>query len=106
MDFASLVEMLRNPGDDGLPDTIYDDLHGAYNDAVSAGDARVSELQGSIQEREAEISRLKSANYDLLMASRADTGGDGGGDGGDGDGGASDDEVDASEKLRTDDLFE
>jgi|SRR5690625_1669904 len=64
-----LLEQLRNPGDDGAPDTIYDDIAGAYNEALEIRDAKIAELSETAQARESEISALKSANYDLLMAS-------------------------------------
>jgi hypothetical protein len=42
MDFNELVALLRNPGDDGLPETIYDDLTSSYNLAVEGGAASLS----------------------------------------------------------------
>lgn len=64
-----LLEQLRNPGDDGPPDTIYDDIAGTYTSDLEIRDAKISELSEIAQSREAEISQLKSANYDLIMAS-------------------------------------
>lgn len=81
-----LLEQLRNPGEDGVPDSIYDDIAGAYNEALEIRDAKINELSSAAQEHEAQISALKSANYDLLMASGApsdDEGDDGGDDDGD-----------------------
>ena len=67
-DFNELLSALRNPGDDGLGETIYDDLNAAYNDRVSAGDAKVAELSTANETSAAEIARLKAHNYDLLAS--------------------------------------
>lgn len=65
-EFEELLSKLRNPGDDGPGETIYDDLNAAYNNRVSAGDAKVSELSTVNETSQAEIARLKAHNYDLL----------------------------------------
>ena len=65
-DFEELLSKLRNPGDDGPGETIYDDLNAAYNDRVSAGDAKVAELSAAGETANAEVARLKAHNYDLL----------------------------------------
>jgi len=91
--FQELLELLRNPGEDGtLPDTIYDDLTATYSEThdraegalAKAGEyeSAIAEYDGKIQAYESEISRLKAMNYDLLMASGVESGGDddGGGD--------------------------
>jgi len=67
-DFEELLSKLRNPGDDGPGETIYDDLNAAYNDRVSAGDAKVNELSTANETSQAEIARLKAHNYDLLSS--------------------------------------
>lgn len=69
MDFTELVAMLQNPGEDGLPDSIYDDLAASYNGLAEGSASKVAELTASLQDRESEISRLKSMNYDLLISS-------------------------------------
>lgn len=66
--FDELLSKLRNPGDDGPGETIYDDLNAAYNDRVSAGDAKVNELSTANETSQAEIARLKAHNYDLLAS--------------------------------------
>lgn len=99
MDFAELIEMLRNPGEDGIPETIYDDLANTYNHALETRDAKISEIEEINRERESEISRLKSMNYDLMMASAVNE--DDGESGGDEDNSADDDEPSG-----IDDLFE
>lgn len=67
-DFEELLSKLRNPGEDGPGETIYDDLNAAYNDRVSAGDAKVNELSTVNETSAAEIARLKAHNYDLLAS--------------------------------------
>ena len=65
-DFDELLNKLRNPGEDGPGETIYDDLNAAYNDRVGAGDAKVTELSNAKAELEAEKLRLMARNYELL----------------------------------------
>jgi hypothetical protein len=68
MDFATLIEMLRNPPEGGVPDTIYDDLSSSYNDVLSGASAKATEADTLVQSLNAEISRLKAMNFDLLTA--------------------------------------
>lgn len=68
MDFNELVALLRNPGDDGLPETIYDDLTSSYNLAVEGGAASLSASEAEVASLREEVSRLKALNFDLLMA--------------------------------------
>ncbi len=65
-DFHELVNRLRNPGDEELPDTIFDDLTTTYDTAFEGWNGVVSEKDADIQRLTGEVSRLKSANYDLL----------------------------------------
>lgn len=67
-----LIELLKNPTDDGVPASIYDDLTGLYGNVVSGSEAKVSELSAIIQGYESEISKLKAMNYDLLVSSAGD----------------------------------
>ena len=96
--FQELLELLKNPGEDGtIPDTIYDDLTATYTEThdraegafakVAEHESAISEYDAKIQAYESEISRLKAMNYDLLMASGVESGGDddGGGDDSDDD---------------------
>jgi hypothetical protein len=72
MTFDDLMALLRDPGEDGLPETIYDDLSSSYNSVVESGAAALSEQSATndaaTAELVAEIARLKALNFDLLMA--------------------------------------
>ena len=68
MDFEALMESLRNPGEDGPGETIYDDLGAAYNDRVGAGDAKVSELTAALEESNGKLQKVMAHNYELLTA--------------------------------------
>lgn len=74
MGFHELIAQVREPGDDGLPASIYDDLTAEYDGLAEASAAKVNEISQRVQAYESEISRLKSTNYDLLMASAGDNG--------------------------------
>lgn len=65
MAFNDNLERLRNPGEDGLPETIYDDLLADYTHDTSTRDAKIAELSESHAASLAEVERLKAANYDL-----------------------------------------
>ncbi len=65
-DFHELVNRLRNPGDDGVPDTIFDDLTVTYDTAFEGWTGTVQQKDEDISRLNGEVSRLKSANYDLL----------------------------------------
>lgn len=68
MDFEELLNSLRNPGEDGVPDTIYDDLSASYTESTSTRDAKIGESETALAAALAEIQRVKAMNYDLLMA--------------------------------------
>lgn len=76
MRFQEIIAQIREQGDDPLPPGIYDDLTAEYTGLSEASTAKVQELQSQVQNYESEISRLKSKNYDLLMSSAGDSGGD------------------------------
>lgn len=73
MDFNELVALLREPGEDGLPESIYDDLTSSYNLAVEGGASRLAESEAAAAELVAEVARLKALNFDLLMAAGGET---------------------------------
>ena len=66
--FEELMEELRNPGENGPGETIYDDLNAAYNDRISAADAKVTELSTNYEKAQQELTRTKAHNYELLTA--------------------------------------
>lgn len=81
MDFEGLLQSLINPGEEGAPETIYDDLRAAYNtvkDKADSAGAKISELTDSNSALSKTVDGLKSKNYDLLEAIGA--GGDNAGD--------------------------
>lgn len=75
MTFEEMLEQLRNPGEQGIPADFADQLHAAYQNDISVRDAAVKDRETKIQESidaqaryDAEITRLKAVNYDLLIA--------------------------------------
>ena len=69
MDIESLIAMMRNSGEDGIPETIYDDLSASYTELGSTSGAKVAEHEATIAQLSAELSAAKAHNYDLLMQS-------------------------------------
>lgn len=68
MDFEQMLELLRNPTDDvEVPVTIYDDIAGAYRTSMESSTASLAEKDAMINSLNAEISRLKTVNYDKLV---------------------------------------
>ena len=65
-DFHELVNRLRNPGDEEVPDTIFDDLTTTYDTAFEGWNSTVLSKDEEISRLTGEVSRLKSSNYDLL----------------------------------------
>ena len=55
MEFDELMALLLNPGEDGFPDTIYDDLSNHYHGSVAA----LTEKDEKIKALEAECSELR-----------------------------------------------
>lgn len=94
-DFNDLLNELRNPSEDGPPETIYDDIAGAYNHAIETRDAKITESEQRIKDSESEISKLKSANYDLMMASSVEE-----------DSGSEDSETDEAPAEGIEELFD
>lgn len=69
------MEILRNPGETGIPADFAEQLETAYQDDISIRDAAVKDREQKIAdvekarlERDAEVTRLKAVNYDLLIA--------------------------------------
>jgi hypothetical protein len=69
-DIEELLGQLQNPGDDGVPDTIYDDIRAAHTGALEAtqstAQAKIDELVAAHEATQAEVNRLKAANWDLF----------------------------------------
>jgi hypothetical protein len=66
-DFESLLEQMRNPGDGGVPDTIYDDLSAAYQEAVNTREAKISQLTASNEELSTNLTASQAANWELYQ---------------------------------------
>lgn len=71
MGFNELIGALREPPEEGNPASIYDDLSHEYAAISEGANAKVTGLESALMDKESEISRLKSVNYDLLMSSAA-----------------------------------
>lgn len=75
-------------------------LEVSHADALSGADARIQETTGKLADKDSEITRLKTVNYDLLMASKGDTDTDSNRSGsGANDGGSSDDQPTGTASL-------
>lgn len=103
MDFAEMLELLRNPPESGVPENIFDELASNVlgreqrdRDALEGAQARIAELESSQATLAADLQRVKATNFDLLMSSGAKGGDDS----------ANDESGDNDKPLTTDDLFE
>ena len=71
MRFNELVETLRSPGEEGPDPSIYDDLVAEYAATVEAregAEAKIAELSSQYEAANAEVARLKAANWDLASS--------------------------------------
>lgn len=62
MSFDELIELLRNPGTDGIQASVYDDLQSLHDKTlseISGFEGVVAEKDARIKELEAEVSALK-----------------------------------------------
>jgi len=73
MTFEEMLAQLRDAGEDGPPDTIYDDLTNLHTSEVSESQqaladalAHAAEQDGVIQQLQGEIANLQGQNGDLL----------------------------------------
>lgn len=71
MDFEELLSKLQNPGDDGLPETIYDDLRASHTGIVESSTAALSERDASIADLTSQVESLKAKNWDLYTQVQA-----------------------------------
>lgn len=67
MDFEQLLAMLRNPGEDGIPDTIYDDLSASYTEGTSTANAAATTANNRVAELELALLQAKADNWDLTQ---------------------------------------
>jgi hypothetical protein len=67
MGFEELIAMMRNPGEEGIPETIYDDLSASYTELSSTSSAALEQANGTVAQLQAELTAAKAHNYDLLM---------------------------------------
>jgi len=58
MDFRELLAMLREPPEDGLPDTVYDDIDASYTEVENNHTAALAERDSAIAEREGGTTRI------------------------------------------------
>ena len=69
MDFEALINAVQNPGEGGVPPTIYDDIRATYQgvqDQFSSAQAKIGELTESNTTLAEQLNAMKAANYDLL----------------------------------------
>lgn len=71
MDFEELIAALQNPGEGGLPDTIYDDLRTAHTTALDGAGTRLAEAEAARDAALAEVERVKAKNWDLYQQVQA-----------------------------------
>lgn len=113
MDFEALINAVQNPGEGGVPPTIYDDIRATYQgvrDQFSSAQAKIGELTESNNTLADQLNAMKAANYDLLTQVNAQSapekGDSGGGDSSEGsDDGENEDDgsIDAFFNKRDDD---
>lgn len=97
MDFEALINAVQNPGEGGVPPTIYDDIRSTYQgvqDQFSSAQAKIGELTESNNTLAEQLNAMKAANYDLLTQVNAQSAPEKSEDNGGGDPDDSDDEED------------
>ena len=71
-DFDEVLAQIReHKGEEPLPATMYETLaqeHQALRDQLDGATSQLAEKETGITQAQAEVSRLKSANYDLVIA--------------------------------------
>ena len=99
MDFEALINAVQNPGEGGVPPTIYDDIRATYQgvqDQFSSAQAKIGELTESNSTLAEQLNAMKAANYDLLTQVNAQSAPEKSEGDGDGDSDDDDDEDDGS----------
>lgn len=83
MEFEDILEMLVNPGEEGAPADIFDQLRGAHTGALEARDSIIAEGTEALAQATAEnealgksLVELKAFNWDKLENMGASTGAD------------------------------
>lgn len=71
MDFEELLSKLQNPGDDGLPETIYDDLRASHAGVVESSTSALAERDTYISDLKGQVESLKAKNWDLYTQVQA-----------------------------------
>ena len=73
--FAELMEQFRNPGETGIPETFEAELTETFEHEISTRDAAIAERDNKYADLEkaklaadAEVTRVKAVNYDLMVA--------------------------------------
>ena len=69
MAFADNIALLRDPGDNAIAPSIYDDLLSDYDSQVALAEgsgAKLAVYEAMVSELSETVARLKSHNYDLL----------------------------------------
>lgn len=97
MDFEALINAVQNPGEGGVPPTIYDDIRATYQgvqDQFSSAQAKIGELTESNMTLADQLNAMKAANYDLLTQVNAQSAPEKSEDNEDGDSDDSDEEDD------------
>ena len=97
MDFEALINAVQNPGEGGVPPTIYDDIRATYQgvqDQFSSAQAKIGELTESNNTLADQLNAMKAANYDLLTQVNAQSAPEKAGDNEGSDSDDSDDEED------------
>lgn len=65
--FDELVEAMANPPEEGMPDSIYDDLRLAHGDEMAIIVQERDGAQTKVQELEGTVSQLRTQLYDATM---------------------------------------
>lgn len=63
--FQELLESLRNPGEDGPSETIYDDLTTAYDNDMGGASAKIAQATADLEAANGRITQLQAANWEL-----------------------------------------
>lgn len=71
----AILESIKNPGDDGVPETVYDDITSGFtanSDAMGQANAKIEQLEQEKQAILNEFNDYKLRMFDKLMEAPAD----------------------------------